>query len=121
MTITFYASYSEAKDPRKDYIDSIEGPNWTYDNAHRMLGLLGLPYRMVELTGEVSIHDALRAVIRAKALFDELAPMYEREEVREKRYIGFALDRDGLKMRLEQFAEFAKLALEAGANSIYWA
>lgn len=130
MAITFHASllsYDTKFGTVPLYIGEVpglSGPNWSNDNARRMLQLLGLPFENDSLAGQQSIHEVLRAITYTKSRFEDLAPAYTRESSDTSgsgaRVIGFGLDIEGIEERLDTFTQFVTRALQGGAKTIYW-
>ncbi|MBL8717412.1 MAG: hypothetical protein JNL79_15600 [Myxococcales bacterium] len=95
-------------------------------NAVSLLGLLGLLGQGHELQGEVSLPEARRAVIRARALFDRQAGGFTRQPVEVERsghakVIVAGIDDNYLWRRFGDFDRFVTFVGEMGAVSIYWA
>lgn len=104
-------------------IDHPAHVNIANGNAVALLGLLGLGD---ELQGEVSLPEARRAVIRARALFDRRAVGLTRGLADTKgpghaRVIVAGIDDNYLWRRLADFDRFVMFVAEKGAVSIYWA
>ena len=107
-------------------------------NAAALWPLLGLPLEdgHVSPGGEVSLAEARRAVMRARARFETAAPKLVRPpevehgapclredgtvELRPLRAVWFGLDEDGLAWRLERFGEFIEAVAERGATHVAW-
>jgi len=119
VTISFYASHDEIKNV-KSYIRELEGPNWSNDNASRMMDLLQLGNKGLWESDPVDLPIAFRAVIKARAKFNKIAKHYTRDEVREERYYVQGLTENDLLCRLNQFEDFLIEARKIGAKTIYW-
>lgn len=113
-------------------VTTVDGPqlNWANDNAWRLLRALGLA---AETTGEATMPEARRAVMRARARTDlsgfaraeerTYGQPCEREgvvELRPVRSFGPALGEEDVRARIEQFARFVEAAEAAGATLIRW-
>ena len=122
MSVTFYASRDEVDSGVKYYMERITGPNWSNMNARAMLAFLGMENDEPNgLTGAVSIPEARRAVIKARALFEKRAPKFARETIDEGNFISVGLSVENIEYRLDDFERFVGDAEKAGAKSIYWA
>lgn len=122
VSITFYGQRADGSMIRIP-LDHRAHVNVANGNAVSLLGLLGLGH---ELQGEVSLPEARRAVIRARALFDRRAGGFTREPADIKhpghaRVIVAGIDDDYLQRRLADFDRFVMFVSEKGAVSIYWA
>jgi hypothetical protein len=107
-------------------------------NAAALWPLLGLPLEdgQVPPGGEVSVPDARRALIRARATFERKAPRLVRHaaieygaprtqedgtvELRPLRMIEVGLDEEGMVDRLDRFARFVDAVSERGATHVAW-
>jgi hypothetical protein len=112
--------------------------NWSHGTAAALWPLLGLPLEAgaVPPVGEVSIPEARRAIIRARARFGRLAPQLAREavveygppregddgtiELRPLRYFAAGLDEAGIARRLDAFERFVGAMAERGATHLTW-
>jgi len=115
--------------------DIVTGVNLSNTNAWALLGLLGLDGR--GLLGQVTIAEARRAVMYARATFERRASGYTRETVTERTMwradasgvvrlrpitmIAHGLDADALGERLGRFAVLVERAAAGGATGIAWA
>ncbi len=122
MSITFYGQRADGSTIRIP-LDHSAHVNVANGNAVALLGLLGLGD---ELQGEVSLPEARRAVIRARATFDRRAGSFTREPVDMKRsghvrVIVAGIDDNYLQRRLADFDRFVMFVADKGAVSIYWA
>lgn len=95
--------------------------NFSNDNASAVLGALGLPTN--ELYGEMSVHEAKRALIRAKnrSSLDQFtrAPINERNPGRARIFDG-GISEEGILERLERFEKFLENSIADGATKIHW-
>jgi hypothetical protein len=107
-------------------------------NAAALWPLLGLPLEDGQLVpvGEVSVPEARRAVMRARARFEHAASGLVRTavvtygaprrgddgvvELRPVRAVACGLDEEGLADRLERFSRFVEAVAERGATNIAW-
>jgi hypothetical protein len=107
-------------------------------NAAAIWPLLGLPLvdGHVPPGGEVSVPEARRALMRARARFERVAPTLVRPveiehgapcpqedgtiELRPLRFLCFGLDEDGLAARLDRFERFVEAIAERGATHVAW-
>jgi hypothetical protein len=119
--------------------DDPRGFHLNVGNAAALWPLLGLPLDDggVPQDGEVSVPEARRALMRARARFERLAPKLVRPtvitygapraqedgtiEIRPTRDLSFGLDEEGLAARLDRFATFVEALAERGATHIGWA
>lgn len=122
MSITFYGQRADGS-VIKLPLDHPAHLNLANGNAVSLLGLLGLGH---ELQGEVSLPEARRAVIRARATFDRRAGGFTREPADSKRpgharVIVAGIDTGYLDRRLADFERFILFVAEMGAVAVYWA
>jgi len=142
MSVSFMAVDSRVS---HDYPRSVELPppfdgyglNLCNANARALLGLLRLPLgdeTYGDLSGQVTIAEARRAVIRARASFERRAELFTRATEREmgafsqddgttrigERFVAMGIDEDYLDKRLSEFGRFVEAAAEAGADHICW-
>lgn len=122
MSITFYGKRSDGSMIRIP-LDHPAHVNVANGNAIALLGLLGLGD---ELQGDVSLPEARRAVIRARATFDRRAGGFTREPADVKRpgharVIVAGIDVGYLDRRLADFERFVLFVAERGAVAVYWA
>jgi len=117
----------------------FEHPAWTKwanGNAHLVLELLGLKGEDVEgeLYGQVTVAEARRAVIRARATFARVVPGLVREECQErvavkredgtvelrtKVWVG-GVDAGYFKRQVDQFEACVSVLAVKGATHIAW-
>lgn len=111
----------------------IASYGWNRGNATAMCALLEFGD---STSGSVDIPTARRAVMRARALFDSIAPNYTREEewsygsprtgsdgvieLRPLRAFTGGLTVEDLWTRLKTFAAYVESAAKAGAIRIQW-
>jgi hypothetical protein len=125
VSISFYGKKQDDKPIMLD----IEHPayvNLNFGSAYSLLRLLGLPPGEDYCHGEVTMPEARRGVILARATFERRAPQHTRPDSDTKRpgrprVIEGSLDEGGLKIRLDMFERFLNVVTEMGATSIYWA
>lgn len=106
----------------------IEDPaylNMASANARALLELLDLEPGD-EPSGDASMPEARRAVMRARATFERRADGFTREGSDTKRpgqvrFIEGGIAREYLAMRLDAFEKFLNVVADKGAISIYWA
>lgn len=103
-------------------IDSLFGYsiNLCNGNAGSLLGLLGLG-DMDLACGEITIPEARRAVMKARATFDSKVAKFTRDDEQHSgRMFSMGIDNKYLKRRLEEFADLVEAGAEAGATHISW-
>lgn len=95
--------------------------NFSHDNASAVLGTLGLPTS--ELYGMMSVHEAKRALIRAKnrSNLDQFtrAPIDKKRPGRARIFDG-GISEEGIRERLDRFEKFLDNSIADGATKIYW-
>ena len=99
--------------------------NMASANARVVLGLLGWEPGD-EPSGEVSMPEARRAVMRARATFERRAEGFTRTGSDTKRpgrvrVVECGVDREYLSRRVDDFERFLNVVVDKGAASIYWA
>lgn len=122
MSITFYGQRADGSMIRIPF-DHPAHLNVANGNAVALLGLLRLGQ---ELQGQVSVPEARRAVIRARATFDRRAGGFTREPADVKRpgqarVIVAGIDDNYRRRRVDDFDRFFTFVAEKGAVSIHWA
>lgn len=125
MSITFYGQKTDGAPIMLDF----EHPayvNMNFANAYALFNLLGVHPGDDYLHGEITMPEARRAVIRARATFDRRAGGLTREGSDTKRpgrvrIIEGSMDEAYLARRLNDFENFLNVVAEMGATSIYWA
>lgn len=122
VSITFYGQRADGS-TIKIPLDHPAHVNVANGNAVALLGLLGLG---AELQGEVSLPEARRAVIRARATFERRAGGFTRDPADVKRpgharVIVAGIDDNYLQRRLDDFDRLVMFVAEDGAVSVYWA
>jgi hypothetical protein len=115
----------------RNELDDRPSVNWNNGNAQAILAALGVPF---EYGGEMTIADARRAVMRARARTD-LTPFTRPEkvvygrprvnedgsvELRPLRMFGGGLDTESVHRHIEQFARFVEESASRGATTITW-
>lgn len=124
---------AQCKGTGVEVVRRTNGPfvNWNEGNARSLFGALGIPFEPI---GEVTLPEARRAVIRARARtsLDAFTRPEERVygrpverdgvvELRQLRVFGMGLSVEGIGERLERFEAFLREATERGATKISWA
>jgi hypothetical protein len=99
--------------------------NMASANARVVLGLLGLEPGE-EPSGEVSMPEARRAVMRARATFERRVESFTRSDSDTKRpgrvrVVECGVDHEYLARRIDDFERFLNVVVDKGATSIYWA
>lgn len=101
------------------------------ENTNRLGGRLTLSDRFRDNVGGVSVVDARRAIMVARARFGTLEKIVANDVNAAFAFLGLAHDgkrvvqgpevtSDSLKRRLESFAEFVEAAAAAGADRVEW-
>jgi len=105
--------------------------NWSNRNARLVLALLGLedPY----LSGEASVAECRRALMLARSRdasaytrgeeVEYGAPRPNEDgtiELKPVRMLSYGLDSEGVRHRMEAFAQFVEVAAKLGATHIRW-
>lgn len=124
MSISFYGMTADEKPIMLD----IEDPaylNMNSANGRSFLEFLGIEPGP-EPSGECTMPEARRAIMRARATFDRHASKFTRNGSDTKRpgqprVISGGIDEDYLALRLDSFEKFLNAVAEKGAVSIYWA
>lgn len=122
MSITFYGQRADGSMIRIP-LDHPAHMNIANGNAVAVLTLLGLGD---EPQGEVSLPEARRAAIRARATFDRRADSFTRDLADLKRpgharVIVAGIDDNYLRRRLNDFDRFLLHVAEEEAVAVYWA
>jgi hypothetical protein len=138
--VTFADGQTQSFPEFVDLPEEFEFFSMSNDNAMAIFGLLGIEW---DCCGTISIPEARRAVIRAKATFERRAPEFTEEEihlpgghagtrvVREgsgvtriermgAEFHSFARDEDYLSRRVSDFADLVEAAANAGATGLSW-
>ena len=123
MSVTFYGRTSEGAPIAID----IEDPafmNLSCANARLFLEFAGLEPG-ADLSGEITLPEARRAIMRARATFDRRVGEYTRagNDVRRPggcRVIEGGVGADYFQRRLDDFGRFLGIVAERGAISICW-
>jgi hypothetical protein len=124
MSVTFYGRTDDGTTVALD----IEDPaylNLASGNARAFLLFLGLEPGD-EPSGEVTLPEARRAVMRARATFDRHVRSFTREGSDTKRpgrcrVVTGGIGPDYFAVRLDSFEKFVNAVAEKGARSIWWA
>jgi len=124
MSVTFYGM----TDDRRHIALDIEDPahlNLANENARCFLFFLGIEPGD-DLTGEVGMPEARRAIMRAKATFDRMVGGFTREANDTKRpgkarLISGGIDARYFERRLDDFERFLNVIAANGARAICWA
>lgn len=124
MSISFYGLTADEKPIMLDHEDPAF-LNMNNGNAHSFLAFLGLP-DCHEPSGDASLPDARRAIMRARATFEKKVGNFTREGSDTKRpgqcrVIQGGNDESYFARRLDDFEKFLNTVVEKGAVSIYWA
>jgi hypothetical protein len=123
MSVSFFGKTPEGRpihlDPR-----AIGHLNLSNENARALLLLLGIdPARVAR--GEMTLADARRALIFARATFERRVPQFTRSARDTKppgkvRVIDAGITREYLARRLGDLERFLDLMSSMGATSIAW-
>lgn len=124
MSISFYGKKADGKAIMLD----LEDPaylNMNSANGRAFLEFLGIEPGP-EPCGEVTMSEARRAVMRARATFERTVGAHTREGSDTKRpgkvrVIEGGIGPEYFKLRLDSFEAFLNVVAEQGAISIYWA
>lgn len=90
--------------------------NFSNDNAVSILGALGLP--TYDLYGKISIHEARRALIKAKNRSS--LNKFTREPIKTNRIFDAGLNENDISERLNRFEKFLENSIADGATKIHW-
>ncbi len=123
MSVSFYGLDAEGRRITLD-IAHPASLNMANGNARNVLEFLGLDPGDGP-SGEVSLVEARRAVIRARATFGRRAPTFIRPPTDTRRpgrarVIVAGIDEDYLVRRLDDFERFLAAVATKGAISIRW-
>lgn len=123
MSVTFYGLTADNQPIMLDFED-LAYLNMNNGNAHAFLAFLGLP-GCDESSGDASVPDTRRAIIRARATFEKKVGNFTREGSDTKRpgrprVLQGGIGEDYFAMRLDSFEKFLNVVVEKGATSIYW-
>jgi hypothetical protein len=123
LSIDFYGKAGNGK-PIMLKLDDPAAVNMANANGRRFLEFLGLDPGP-EPAGEVSMPEARRAVMRARATFERRVPAFTRQESETKwpgqvRVIEAGLSEEYFERRLNDFEKFLNVVTAKGATSIYW-
>ncbi len=124
MGIEFYGKKSNGQAIMLDF----EHPafiSMSSANGRAFLEFLGIDPGF-EPSGEITMPEARRAVMRARATFERRAPKFTREASDTKRpgharFMEGGIDTEYFERRLNDFEKFLNAVAEAGATFIYWA
>jgi hypothetical protein len=124
MSISFYGLTADKKPIMLEHEDPAY-LSMNNGNAHSFLAFLGLP-GFYEPSGDASLPDARRAIMRARATFDRKVGNFIRQGSDTKRpgwcrVIHGGHDESYFARRIEDFERFLNAVVERGATSIYWA
>jgi len=124
MSVEFYGQKSDGAAIMLDF-DHPAFISMSSSNGRAFLEFLGIEPGP-EPAGEVTMPEARRAVMRARATFERRAPQFIREGSDTKkpgrvRVIEGGIGTDYFERRLDDFEKFLNAVAEAGATSIYWA
>lgn len=124
MSIEFYGKKTDGEPIMLDF----EHPafiSMSNANGRAFLEFLGIDPGP-EPAGEITMPEARRAVMRARATFERRAPQFTREESDTKRpgrarVIESGIDVEYFERRLNDFEKFLNAVAEHDAAFIYWA
>lgn len=124
VSVTFSARRADGSSISLD-VDHPAFLNMSSANARAFLLFVGIEPGE-EPAGEVSIHEARRAVIKARATFDRRVTAFVREPSDNQRpgqvlLIVGGIDEGYFERRLDDFERFLGVVGEMGATAIYWA
>lgn len=107
------------------HVDDAAHLNMASANARAFLQFLGIEPGD-EPAGEITVPEARRAIMRARATFERHVGQFTREGSDTKRpgqcrVIEGAIDSGYLARRVDDFEHFLNAVVERGATSIYWA
>jgi hypothetical protein len=124
VSIDFYGKTAEGKMISLGFEDPCH-INMNSANGRAFLEFLGIEPGP-EPAGEVTMPEARRAVMRARATFERRVGNHTREGSDTKRpgrvrVIEGAIGPDYFERRLNDFEQFLNVVAERGATSIYWA
>lgn len=123
VSISFYGRATDGTAITLD-IDDATFLNMSNANARVFLAFLGVEPG-AHLVGEITVPEARRAIIRARATFERRVGAYTRESSDTKRpgkvrVIEGGIADDYFERRLDDFESFLGVAVERGATSIWW-
>jgi len=124
MTVSFYGKTPDGSSIMLDF----EHPAYLQlnnGNAHAVLSLLAV-HGSDQPDGEMTIPEARRAILYARATFERRASKFTRASSDTKRsgharVISGGIGEDYLARRVDDFERFVNAVSELGAASIYWA
>jgi hypothetical protein len=124
MSVSFYEMTADRRPVALD-IDDCAHLNLASANARAFLLFLGIEPGD-DLSGETTLPEARRAVMRARATFDRTVGGFVRQgrDTRRPgrcRVIQGGIDEGYLARRIDDFEAFLDAVAERGARSIYWA
>jgi len=124
MSISFYGLTEDNKPIMLDQEDPAF-LNMNNGNAHSFLAFLGLP-GCHECSGDATMPDARRAIMRARATFEKKVGNFIREgsdtqRPGRARVIQGGNDENYFARRIDDFEKFLNTVADKGAVSIYWA
>lgn len=136
MSVTFNGKREQGiNEERYEFGDDAPYLNLSNTNAAAFLRFLGLEKLLDEyMCGEVSIPEARRAVIKARATFERKVKDHVRLEERSghlvdgngtthlhrPRFISAGIDAEYFKFRLNEFANMIEWFATRGATHIHW-
>jgi hypothetical protein len=125
MSVTFYGRTDDGTTVVALDLEDPAHLNLASGNARAFLLFLGLEPGE-EPSGEVTLPEARRAVIRARATFHRHVGAFIREGSDTRRpgrcrVIASGIGPDYFAMRLDAFDSFLDVVAERGARSIWWA
>lgn len=122
MSVSFYGQKAD-QSPIRIGLDDEAYLNMANGNAVAFLEFLGItPNQEDGLYGEITVPEARRAIMRARALFERRVDNFTRETFTSSdgRFIESGIDREYFKRRLDSFEKFLNAVVEKGATAIYW-
>ncbi len=96
----------------------LDGPNFSNDNAVAVLRCLDIYDE--DLAGIMTVNDIQCALAIARAVWQDEAVKYTREDEHNENFHSYGLDEEGLQRRINNLAEFVESAKRLGASHITW-
>ena len=125
MSVSFYGVTADAEPIALDFETDPAHLNLASSNARAFLLFLGIEPGP-DLSGEVSMPEARRAVMRARATFERRVGGFTRQSTDTKRpgrcrVIEGGIGEDYFARRIDSFERFLDAVAARSASSIYWA